>query len=748
MFGDTEPVTAAVRPQSQMVFEAEDNRPLDARLLWARFRRRLPIFAVVFCVLSAAVMAAVLSQPPVYTAAASVLIDQRDQGILRPAGEGEGVDRRLDPGLVDTQVELLRSRALAHVVVDRLKLLTDPEFNSTLRRPSFLDNVRASALSGLRPASSAKPPLSPQDVRERVTDAVLSRLKVNRVGTTYVLDVATTADQPDKAREIANAFSQGYLALQIGQKVDVNRSRDTSIRERLDGLRRQVQAAETAVEQYKIDHNLLSTQGQTLTEQEISALDQQLATTRAQQAEIQARANTAKAQLSRGSSGDDVGEALSSPVIQQLRQQRATASQRVADLSSRYGERHPSLVSARGNLADIDRLIQEEIRRVISNLEAQSEVARQRTGSIQNSVERARSALAGSNQSSVQLKELQRNLDSVRQLYETLLNRYKETATEQGLERSEARIVSPAQTPTGPSGPKRGLGAAAAMMLGLIGGLAAVVLVDALDASFSTASALKAATGLPCLSSLPTVASTLPRGRPKPANPIDYVSDEPLSGFAEAFRSLRTSLMFARPGTPMVVLAITSALPNEGKSSTAMCLGRALAMTGVSTVIVDCDIRRHALSRAVAPHITAGLIEVLRGESTLGDALLTDPVSGAHVLPLAARPTQLGDLFTTPAAKQLLDDLRSRYSFVILDTAPVLPIADTRVLATLADAVLVLVRWRRTPASALKSALDLLAQVEAPVVGTALTFVDLKRQAKTAYGDPENFYKSYSSYYN
>jgi polysaccharide biosynthesis transport protein len=375
---------------------------IDLHALIAAFRRRLGLFTAVAAVVCLIVLALMLGQPPVYTATASLQINTRKEQVVA----GQAVLSALDAeaAIVDTEVEVLKSPQLAAQVVQTLGLIRDPEFNARLRSSPLTQH-----LSRATPAST-----DAEIERQQVIDAVRRRLTVRRVGLTYSMAVSFTSEDPVKAARIANAFTDAYLQSQLTAKFDANAQANTFLGARLEDLRRQVEAADAAVSAYRIENGLLSAQGATLTEQEISAYNQQLASARAQQAEQDARLRTARAQMAAGSNGDDVGEALSSPVVQNLRAQRAAISTRVADLSVRYGPLHPDMIRARQELSDIDAQIQAEIRRVVSNLDAQAQVARQRAASVQSSLDAARAALADNNAASVRLRELEGEAEAAR----------------------------------------------------------------------------------------------------------------------------------------------------------------------------------------------------------------------------------------------------------------------------------------------------------------------------------------------
>ena len=717
----------------------------DLRRLFNIFRRRIRLFGAVAALVFLVAIFITFTATPMYTATANVMLDTRQEQVVNVEAVLSGLPA--DSSVVDTEVEILKSRRLAERVVNALQLSQDPEFNSALAPPSLKSNIKSSVLSmfgAAKPRDIPEDPIAQQKAQERIVDAVLGRLSVRRAGLTYVINVSFESESPTKAATIANKFAELYLLEQLEAKFDATQQANNWLNSRLEGLRQQVLTDEAAVQNYRIANNLLSAAGTNLTETEISNYNQSLAEARAQVAEDEARLSTARSQLSRGSSGDDLGEALSSPVIQQLRQQRATVSAKVADLQGRYGERHPEMLTANRQLVDIDAQIQAEIQRIISNLEAKVQVSRQRAGAIGGSLSSARGTLVGNNQAQVRLNELERTAEASRTLYESYLNRYKETSSQQGIEASDARVVSSATIPTGQSSPNERLNLALGLVLAAGCGLGAVVLAEMLDSGLATAEDVEHRLDVSYLGAVPLLASVADG---KSGAPIDYVIDKPLSSFAEAFRNLRASVIYSRLGESVKVVAITSALPGEGKTTTSVCLARSAAQQGHSVILIDCDLRRRSVNRMFGAEPTKGLIEVLAGEATLDEAMTIDSVTGVRLLPLAKSSMTPKDVFGSAAMDRLLDQLRQSYDLIILDTAPVLPVADTRVLAPKADVVVFLARWRKTPQHAIEAAFRLLSGTGAHLAGVALTQVDMKLQSKYGYGDPGYYYAEYKKYY-
>lgn len=692
---------------------------VDPRRYWALFRKYTWSFAITFVLVFAAVAALAFTLPPKYKATSRVVLDTRVQSAIDPRATGAaGTQKGPDAGAVDSEVEVLKSRDLAGRVVDTLKLDQDREIN-----PDGLKGPEGKAVA---------------------VSSLLEALKVGRTGVTYVLDISITSGDAAKAAVIANAYAASYVRQSADLKVQATSQASTVLGSQLEKMRTDVEKAEAAVERYKVQHNLLSVGATSLTESEIPKLNVDLATARTEEAGARARYETARAQMARGGTGEDVGEALSSAVVQNLRSQRAVVSRQLADLKTRYGPLHPSVIQTQQQLTDLDSQIRAEVRRIISNLEAEVQIAHQRTEAASRNVNASHAQLAANSTDAVGLNELQRNADVTKSMYQDFLEKYKLAIQSQGLESSDARVLSQAVAPGKPSFPNKPLLLALGIVLGAVAGLAMVVVRNLLDATVSTAEQVEQKLGTAFLASVPLV-----EGSSKARDGVTrMVIEKPISAYAEAMRNLRTSVQFGGDGRPVSVIALTSALPGEGKTTTTIGMARSAAQGGMSVVLIDCDVRRASSARALGIQAKNGLIELLRGQATLDEVLVQDPISGAVFLPIAKPSADAEELISSKRMFDLVAELRKRFQLVLLDTAPVLAVADTRVLAREADAVVLLCHWRKTPRKATEAALQQLESVGAFVAGVALTCVNLTEQARSGYGDSTYFYEAYRQYYS
>ncbi|WP_374471241.1 GumC family protein [Phenylobacterium sp.] len=703
--------------------------PADLRRLVVTVRRYWLVFLGVLGAVMAADIVYTFTRTPLYTANASVMIDTRQRSV----SDVKEVVSDLAPqtAVVDTEVELIRSRALAGRVVDTLNLTRDPEFNRALRPGLF----------GGQPQPATTPEAQRRH-REATINAVINRLKVQRRGLTFVIDISFTSANAEKASRIATTYADRYLTAQLDAKVEATARANRWLAEQVDQLGGQVQQSEQAVAQYQAQSGLLTATGSQLTEQRVSQLLAAESQASADLAEQQARLATARQQMARGGGGEDIGEAIANDVVKQLRVQLSEEQRRQQELLQRYGPQHPEVLKSRETQNQIRANIQGEVQRVVSSLQANANAAQQRLAAIQNELGRARGELARGKSAEVGLNQLQRSASASSTLYQSFLERLQETSSQQGSLQSDAQLVAPAQLPLSPSSPKEALNLAVGLVLGLLLATASVVGMEMWSGEVRTSEDVERMLGAPAMGSVPTTRTE------SATPPAQFLIDKPLSAFAESFRGLRAALGRADLDREIQVLAVTSSVPAEGKSTTSLCLARSSALAGQRTIVVDCDVRRRGLEEILHARPTVGLLEVLSGEAPLESALLLDEPSGAMILPVVGAQFTPREIFNTKAFADLLQALRERFDMVILDCAPALAVADTRVIAKQADAVLFLLRWQKTPARAARLAMDALTSVGARIAGVALTQVNLRSQAAYGYGDSGYYYREYAKYYS
>ena len=735
---------------------ADSEDVIDLRELITVFRRRFWSFLAAGFLTFVAAVVFTLQATPLYTSTASVVLNLRESQVVDIESVLSGMPP--DSAAVDTEVEVLRSRALAEAVVDRLNLTEVPEFNGRLREPTMMETVIGGVtgfISGLLPsqvrdgAGLGEAADEESQIRESVVNALMGARSVRRAGLTYVLEISATSQTPSLARDIANAYADEYLVSQLEAKFEATERANEWLEARVESLREEVRAREQAVADYRDEEGLIDAEGATVAEQQVADLNRQLAVQRAELSEAQARLDAVQSQIDRGVAPDTIAEVLQSDVISDLRQQQAETARRQAELSSRYGPRHPEILTVQRELADIEAQIDAEISRIVTNLENEVNVSAQRVRSLQQSLAEAREELATNNSAIVRLRELEREAEASRALFESFLNRFRQTNEAEGLAEADARIIANAALPQSPSSPNVMLNMALGVVLAGVAGVGVVFALEMLDNGLHTDADIERNFGLPHIASVPKLKPGL-LGRLSGAamEPGDYVLKKPLSSFAESFRAIRSAIRVSGIDGAAKVVAITSALPGEGKTTTALALGRVSAMAGTKTIVVDCDLRRRLLTKAVHDVSEAGVIEVLNGDAPLSAVLVKDEHTDMMLLPVKEMTFTPRDVFGSQAFDALLDNLRGQFDQVILDTAPVLAVADTREIAAKADATVVAAQWRKSAVGVVRKALVELRNAKANMLGVVLNSVDLEAQARYGYDTQGYYYQSYRKYYS
>lgn len=719
-----------------------EEKVTDPKQAIRALRRRLSLFLIVLFTTFLAVAIFTFQATPVYSTSASVIIDSRDRNVVDIGSVISG--QPPESTVVDTEVEIIRSRSLAEKVVRQLELTKYPEFNPNLREVGLADSIKNQLKSWLSDAPDPDT-LVPRDQRETrelqlVVSELLSKTSARRIGTTYGIEINANSHDPELAAAIANQIVDQYFVEQLDAKFDATRRANAWLEDRLSELREEVNSAESAVESYRSSSGLISAGTNTLNEQQMSDLNAQLIVQRAELAEAEARLDTVRELAARGETAEVSGAALNSAVISELRRQQTEILRERADLQNRYGPKHPEIERINKEEAGLREQITIELRRIVSNIEGDVAIARKRVQSLQSNLGSMRSTLAQNNQAGVRLRELERSAEASRSIYEAFLARFKQTNESEGLAEPDARLLSGAPVPRAPSFPKTSLNLGIGLVLGLMLGVGAVIGAEALNSQIASGDEIEEHFRVPFLGNFPRLVG------PSKKDPRTYLIENPTSAYAESFRNLRASIMFADLDSPVKTVAITSSQPDEGKTTMTQGLGLMSAMSGTKTLIIDGDFRRRRLSAVVMEEDPErGFLECLFGECTVAEAVKVDEATGLHMLPLTPSRHTPRDVFGSKAFDQLMAKLEEEYEFIIIDTGPLLLLAETRVLTSKVDQVVIVSRWLKTNRAALKQTLSILREFRARIAGVVINRVDTTKYHRQGYG--HSGYKSYAKYY-
>ena len=649
------------------------------------------------------------------------------------------------------EMEVIKSRELAHKIITHLHLDQYEEFNPKPKPPGFLDQFNPKnwipetwkESLGTKALDTRTETEKQESQLNNLTNKFLSKVTVSQVKRSQVINIAVETQDPKLAAIIANEVADQYIVGQLQAKFDATKKATDWLNDQLGDLKQKLENSERAVENYRKNHNLVEvSKGTGVTQQQLSEINSQLISARAQRAEAEAKYQQVESITRNGQDIDSVAEVLNSGLISSLRGQEAEVQRKYSEMLVEYGARHPKMIQMQAELADIKAKIDTEVKKIAAGLRHSLDVARARENSLASSLQQMESKTAGNSQAEVELRALEREATANKVLFETFLGRFKETASTQGIEQADARVISFAEVPLGASFPKKNLMITVSILGALFFAIFLAFVLEILNPGIRSPEQVSQLFNLTTLGIVPkTVNINIPV--------LQYLLEKPQSALAEALNTLRISLSLLNPDSDVKSVLISSALPSEGKSTLASLLSRHSAAAGKKVVLVDADLRRPTIAKMFdLDKKTLGLTDLLMNHTlTLTDVLVKDSATGLSILTRGhAAFLNPSDLFASQRMKALLEQLKQEFDLVIVDSAPIMAVPDSRILAGLVDKILFVVNWDTTPKKVVATALHIFAKDgHNNLAGIVLQKVNLEQYGRYGYGD-SGYYYSYGRY--
>ena len=691
--------------------------------------------------------------PPTFSTETSLLVEARKVQVFSNASIYD--DAPLDASGIETQIEILRSDKNLAAVIDKLHLLEVPEFTTPpesvfarLRR--FVAAPFGTSEKGGR--ASAAP--QTDALMTQAIEALKSRLEVWRVGGSYVVAIRFRASDPTRAADVANAITSAYIDGQRDIRSEGTLGASTWMQDRLTELRQQSLAADQVVLDFKFKNKIITTQGNLLNDQELGALNTELAAARERSAEARARLDRIEAVIKANQvdprSAATVSDASSSAVMSKLRSELLDLSARITDWSARYGAKHQAVVNLQGKMQIVNAAIANETKNIAEIYKSNFEIAMEQQRSVEKRLDESIATTHTTNQAQSTLRNLSNSAQTYASLSNTLTQRYAELLQQQSFPAGVATIVARATVPTATSQTKPILILAGATLAGLVLGAGLGYLRETFDNVFRTGDQIEDVLQSSCLAMIPLLRTSGRKERTRRAEAarlpcaeqtivrsndvIWKVVDAPHSHFADAFLLLKSTLV-SGDGRSSRIIGITSTLPDEGKSSTAAALAILMAHLGARVVLVDCDLNNPSLSQQLSPRASAGILEAASDHGRVRNAIWHEPLTQLNFLPgrIGLAPTHSSEFFSAPETVALFEKLLSEYDYVIADLPPMVPLVDLRTSFKFIEGFILVIEWGHTKIELVEKTLQAARTVQENLLGVVLSKVNLSTYKRYDY---------------
>lgn len=730
---------------------------LNLREMWRALMRRKWIFVATVLFVTGCVYIYSKQQTPLYTSRALIQVQSQETNIL---ALDEVVENLIaDPVTIESEIERLNSRAFMRRVVQQLGLEKNAEFNPALSDDldggsllEFFDITRYLSADWLRELigdesrtvdADAGPEERLSAELERVVDRFSGRFEVEQSGRSYVFALSITSKSPRTAALIANGTADQYLQAQVESKYQASEKAIKWLGTRIEELRGEVLEAEAKIVEYRSNNNIIDTNNGSPLTLQLTQLNTQLALSQAQRAEADARLAQTQSLLNNGGV-KEAAKVLTSPLLAELRIQETSLVRRLSELSAEFGANHPRMVNVQGELQTVRQKIEDEVRRVVQDLQNEVAVSKAREVELQSSLAGIQGESSTVELAHVELRNLTRDAEANRLLFESFLTRFREIVEQQELQEADARVMSAADIPNLPSSPRTKLVTMIAFAGSMVLGALLVFLLERWDSNYGFRSAEEIQSlGLRALALVPDLSRKETNGIPAE----EYILERPNSAYAEALQRIRTSLFLTDTRNPPKSVLITSSVPLEGKSTIASALARQSARSGLKVILVDADLRRPRLHEVIGMPNQNGLSEVLTGRANPETAIHRDDKSGLDFLPAGFGSVSPPDLFRSSTMKILLEEMTAYYDLVIIDSPPVAAVSDSFTLSGVVDKSIYVIRWEETPRNVALAGIRQMLESGGDVAGVVLSRVDVKKHARYGYADSGHYQGSYRKYY-
>jgi len=672
---------------------------------------------------------ATLKSIPIYDASGSIAINKSDPALLNIKDSANAPIEYYDPADLDTEVRILKSDLLALQVIRQLNLDKRPEFGG---KGESSGNSLALTTDALQPDSEQ-------------TTALLSAFKGNlRVALqpdSRVVDIHFRSPDRQLAAHVVNALTSTYIEQNFKTRFESTMQASDWLSKQLVDLQLKVETSQEKLVKYQKEHGILGIdEKQNIITSKLDELNKELTAAESDRMQkesvyrlVQSGDPDTAASAALSAAGTAGTNSSTSGLLEKLREQQADIRIQTAQLSTQFGPSYPRLAQLNNQLKEVEAQTQVEMKKITSRVRSDYLASLQRENMLRDALDRQKQQANRLNESAIDYSLLKRDVETNRTLYEGLLEKLKEAGVTAGLRSNNIRNVDIARAPRSPAEPNVPRNLSFALALGITTGIGLAFLLEGIDNTVRTPEQAEAISGLPSLGMIPLGSKSSSDSKSKRLSlassreVVELVTQSrPQSQMAESYRALRTSLLLTSLGAPPKIILITSALPQEGKTTTSINTAVVLAQKGTRVLLIDADLRRPSIHKTLGMGPKIGLSNVLTGNAPLQQAIVRSNVlPSLFVLPAGPPPPNPAELVASSNMRDVLAELRDQYDHIIVDTPPTLSVTDAVVMSTRADTVVLVIRSGQTTKQALRRSRDILMQVNSRISGVLLNAVDL-----------------------
>ena len=697
-----------------------------------------------FLVTVITVATATFVQQPIYKATATIKIEKVEPKVLKFEGAAPPLDGQTDD-YYQTQYKLLTSYSLAERVVRSLRLDSHPEISgneSPLSRAwGWLLNPTGS-IGSQSPTGQVAGEIPTAE--SPAIKSFLRKLEIEPVKNTRLVRISYLSSSPDLSAQVSNALAEGFIEHSIEQKLGATKYAGNFLEKQIHEVRAKLESSDELLHKFaRQKQYMVLDEKQEQTTKQLSLLTDSL---------MRARSDRlAKEALHRQTQGQDfqtIPSVLESSLIAELKKEYYKLQAEYGKLSETFLPDYPRMVALKKNVDEVKAKLDGEVGRVVKGLQSSYEAALKSERLLEASVENQKQVTLKTNEDSIQYNILKREVDINRELYSGLLQRMKETAVSAGLDSTNIQVTDRAKIPLKPYRPQKALNILLGVILGLSLGVGLAFFSEYLDNTLNTVEEVEDTFGLPILGVVPALAYVERRKRLRGATNGEgkysfelIMQQDQTSLLSEAIRNIRTSLLFSLPENPPKLLLVTSSQPGDGKTGVSINTAIALSQLGGDVLLIDADMRYPDCHRILGQDRTPGLSNFLVGNAELTQVVTSTSIPNLYLMPAGQYPLNPAELLGSERMKVALELLCQQFKHVIIDSPPVLGFTDSVILATVADAVVLIVRGGKTTREAAQRTIRVLDGVNAKILGVVINSLDIQGNGYSYYADYHDYYR-------